>query len=458
MTYRFGLVLVIALNVSGPATATSRKGFDDVDQIVGQRLAQHVHWNQGTREDAAVTKTIEEMLQHKLSADDSVQIALLNNPSLQATFESFGIAQADLVQNGLLQNPILSASVRFPNRSGLTNTEFSISENFLDILFRPLRRNVAAAGFEQAKLRSGEEVLNLAMAVREAYFTLQAGQEMLTLRKAVFEATEVATDLAERQQKAGNIGALDLAMQKGIYHQANLDLKRANSALLADRERLNRLMGLWGDKGHWEITEALPELPKSDPKFEELTSVALAQRLDLTAAKQETQRATRSLTLTKYGRYSTGLNIGVDTEKDVDGTRVTGPILAFELPVFDRKQGTTGRAQSLLRQSERRLASLEADVRSQVRLAYDRLVAAREIVEYSKANILPLQEGIVALSQQHYNFMLLGVYQLIQARQNQITAQRDYIEALRDYWIARTDLEQAVGGRLVIVEEHHDGK
>ena len=44
--------------------------------------------------------------------------------------------------------------------------------------------------------------------------------------------------------------------------------------------------------------------------------------------------------------------------------------------------------------------------------------------------------------------MLLGVYQLIQAKQAEFDAYREYIEALRDYWIARSDLERAVGGRV----------
>jgi outer membrane protein, heavy metal efflux system len=45
--------------------------------------------------------------------------------------------------------------------------------------------------------------------------------------------------------------------------------------------------------------------------------------------------------------------------------------------------------------------------------------------------------------------MLLGGYQLNQAKQIEFEAYREYIEALRDYWIARSDLERAVGTRLM---------
>jgi cobalt-zinc-cadmium efflux system outer membrane protein len=44
--------------------------------------------------------------------------------------------------------------------------------------------------------------------------------------------------------------------------------------------------------------------------------------------------------------------------------------------------------------------------------------------------------------------MLTGVYQLLAAKQAEINAYREYIETVRDYWIARAELERAVGGRL----------
>ena len=62
--------------------------------------------------------------------------------------------------------------------------------------------------------------------------------------------------------------------------------------------------------------------------------------------------------------------------------------------------------------------------------------------------IIPLRHKIVDQAQLHYNGMLLDVLNLLQARQNEIDSGRDYIAALRDYWIARTELERAVGGAL----------
>jgi outer membrane protein, heavy metal efflux system len=87
-------------------------------------------------------------------------------------------------------------------------------------------------------------------------------------------------------------------------------------------------------------------------------------------------------------------------------------------------------------------------VRADVRSSRARVLTARGVVqEYGKV-IVPLRENVVRFSQEQYDAMLIGVYQLIQAKQNEFEAYREYIESLRDYWIARSDLERAVGARV----------
>jgi outer membrane protein TolC len=44
--------------------------------------------------------------------------------------------------------------------------------------------------------------------------------------------------------------------------------------------------------------------------------------------------------------------------------------------------------------------------------------------------------------------MLKGPYDLLLAKQNQLAVERSFIEARRDYWMARAELERAVGGDL----------
>ena len=71
--------------------------------------------------------------------------------------------------------------------------------------------------------------------------------------------------------------------------------------------------------------------------------------------------------------------------------------------------------------------------------------------------MIPLRERIVALAMRHHDAMLLGVYQVLLAKQAEVNAYREYIEAVRDYWIALADLERALGGRLSTHSGGHSG-
>lgn len=441
-------ITLVGLFATGCASARSRKGFDSIQQMVDQRTGAKIHWDQGTQEDEATKQRVRSLLGQPLTVDNAVAIALVNNPSLQATFEEIGIAQADLVQAGLLENPVFAGSVRFPQDGGHTATQFSVSQNFLDLIALPLRRRAAQTQFRSLQLQVADNVLMLEAAVRDAFYTVQGAQQMLGMRKKVLEATLISKDLAETQHKVGNLSALDLTTQQMAYHQAEIDLDRDEAELAKDRERLSLLLGIPNDTDTWTITAPLPDLVSNDPDLKEVEQLALDRRLDLDAARQETVAFRSAITATRFGSGTSGVSLGIETEKDAEGVRATGPTFSLPIPVFDRNQSAVAKSRAKWRQSQKRLEALEASVKSEVRLAFNQLGLSRHIVEYSRANVLPIQEQIVKLSQQHYNFMLLGVYQLILARQNEIIAQRDYINGLRDYWMARTELEKVVGGRL----------
>lgn len=461
MTYKTVGVFIPLICIGvliGCASVPKEAGFSDIQKLMEQRISQHVHWNQGMPEDAAVADAVQSMLQHELTLEETVQIAFLNNRSLQATYEELGIAQADVVQAGLLRNPTFFASFRFMDkavdRHRQTNTEFSVDQDFLDLLMLPLRKKVAAAQFEQEKFRVSNAVLNLAAEVRSAYYTLQADEQTFEMRRTVVQATEAAAELASRQLEAGTLKQLDVDNQQGFYHQAKLDMARTDIQIIADREHLNRLMGIWGTDTTWKLPGRLPALPESEIPLEHLESLAVSQRLDLASARHTVEAVAFSLSLTKKFRYFSVFEFGVDTEHDApDRINLTGPHLTIELPIFDQRQAAIARLEAQLRQSQQQLSVLAIDIRSEVREIRDRLLAARNVVKYYHDVVLPLRQRIVDESQLYYNGMLIGVYELLLAKQNQINAGREYIEALRDFWIATSDLERAVGGHLIATEK-----
>ncbi|MDP3722165.1 MAG: TolC family protein [Candidatus Omnitrophota bacterium] len=441
-----GVVLSGGL-ASGCTTIPRHAGFPDVANTVEARTGLYLQ-QYGGAPTGLVADTIRELLRDELTVDRAVRIALLNNRALQATLEELGIARADAVQASLLSNPIFSGHARVPEETGRTNLELALAQSVVETLLLPLRQRVARAQFEQTKLHVTDAILRFLAEIKTAYYTAQVAEQLVTMRQTVLQATEAAAELAQRQYDAGNIRDFDLATEQAAHEEAQADLTRAETERIATREMLTQFLGFSGpDTGAWRMAATLPDLPASDPSPEALETLAIQERFDLAASRQELEALRRGLTVARFGILPTSA-AGINTETEPDGDRVTGPTWDVEVPIFDWGQATRGRLKAQLRQSQHRLAALEVAVRSDVRTAAARLAAQRQLVARYQDQLVPLRRQIVASSQKHFNYMLIGAFQLLQFKQQEIAAQQAYIEALRDYWIARAELERTVGGRL----------
>ena len=100
----------LLLLLSGCATFDQRAGFSDVRTAVEERSGKRVAWNLGTELDAEAAEDVRRLLAGPLTADAAIQVALLNNRGLQATYAELGVAQADVVQAGLLTNPVFDGA------------------------------------------------------------------------------------------------------------------------------------------------------------------------------------------------------------------------------------------------------------------------------------------------------------------------------------------------------------
>lgn len=114
--------------MSGCTTFDQTAGFSAVSAEVEARSGKQVAWNLGTELDTQVAEKVRALLADKLTADVATQAALLNNRDLQALYAEVGVAQADLVQAGLLSNPIFDAAVTFPatGRSTMDNANWGV--------------------------------------------------------------------------------------------------------------------------------------------------------------------------------------------------------------------------------------------------------------------------------------------------------------------------------------------
>ncbi|MDQ3264154.1 MAG: TolC family protein [Myxococcota bacterium] len=447
---RVGAWLLASALISGCATIRPERGHDEVATLVKERAGADTGWAAGSPEAEKVAERVDVLLRDGLTADRAVEIALVNNPSLQATYEELGVSQADMVQAGLLTNPSLELSLGFPlsGSAGINEHEFSIVQEFLDLFMLPLKTKVANEQFVADTLRVAHEALTTAAEVRKEVIELQTLQQLLEFQRMLRTAAQAAGDLAVAQYRAGNITDLEVAARRADAEQARVDLAQSEFTIVATRESLNRHLGLWGPRTSWNLKQKLAELPRAEPEFERLESLAIRQRLDIVAARKQAALMRQGADLARTWRWFGRVEVGAHTHQDADGPRLLGPTLTLDLPLFDQRQALIARLEAQQRQGERRLAALSVNARSEVREAQANLAAARQLVLHLKDTVMPLRERVLEQAQLQYNGMQIGLYQLLEAKRDQIGSSRDHLEALRRYWVARVELERIVGGKI----------
>jgi cobalt-zinc-cadmium efflux system outer membrane protein len=444
---RHSLAAFLVLLVTACAGVVKERGHEQVAAVVEERTGYKTRWEKGPPDDAQIAEWIRRLVRKGLTRGRAVEIALVNNPDLQVTYEELGISQADMVQAGLLRNPSFGAELGFRVNSGANDElRLSLVQDFLDLFVLPLRKRIAREQFATDTLRVAQRALETAAEVEKGFVAAQASAELVTFRRTIVEGAAAGAELSQRQLEAGNVSELEQATQQATYEQAKLDLARDEIQLVEARERINRLLGLSGETTTWRLAEALPPLPESEAKVEHLESVAIRQRLDVAVARRQVALLSRALDLARTTRLFGRIDVGVDMHRDPNGPLLLGPNLVIELPIFDQRQAVIARLEAQRHQQERKLSAITIGARSEVRLAEARLHAGRQTVLHYRDVLLPLRKRVADQTLLHYNGMFVGTYQLLAAKQGEVDARRGYLEALRDYWSARAELDRAVGG------------
>ena len=447
---RWAGLAVGLLVLAGCASVDLSAGFPEVSAAVEERSAAKIAWSRGPELDQEATEKLRSLLLKKLTADDAVQIAMLGNRDLQAIYADLGVAKADLVQAGLFRNPVLDAAVAFHLGPVRPDLQLGVVFSVLDALYVPLRKRVAAAQFEEAKLRVTGSVLDAIQEVRAAFYVHQADEQLVELRQTVVQALAASFEVSRRLHEAGNITDLDLARDRAAMEAAKLELRATEVTVRQSRERLNDLMGLSGKETAWEIDSRLPDIPAEPLPVSDLEQRAVARSIDLARSRQRIVVAGQQAGYDKATALIPELELGAAAEKEADEPWGVGPAIAIPLPLFDQGQARIARSVTELRRAQQEYYALAVRIRATARAVQERLRGAQDQALYYRDIVLPLQERIVNEAQLQYNAMQIGIFQLLRDRERQIEAGVAYVEALREYWLARADLTQLSIGRLPV--------
>ncbi len=436
-----------ALVVLAGCTTFSRDGgFDTVSTTASERLGKEAVFVRTDQDRDAVAQRTRELLGKPLAMDDAVQVALLNNAGLQASYAELGVSEADLVQAGRLPNPGFSFSrTRWSDNLGITRT---FSANVLAILTLPLATRIERRRFEQTRLETADAMLKVAANARRAYVSAVAAEQSMKYAEQVKDSASAGAELAHRMQQAGNASRLDYAREQAFYADATTQFAKARQHAFAAREKLTRVMGVWGAATQYSLPDRLPDVPGERPELKDLEVFAMQNRLDIQAAKLRTQGVATSLGLSKATRFVNALEVGYLNNFETDKGHEHGYEISVEIPIFDWGSAKVARAEALYMQSANKLAQTAVDARSEVRESYVAYVTNYDIAKHYRDEVVPLRKTISDEMLLRYNGMLASAFDLLADSREQVNAVNGYIDALKDYWLAETDLQLALGGRL----------
>lgn len=438
----FLAVSVVVLG--GCATFSKDAGFGTVERIARERIDKEVRWQRDDDQRESARAAVDNLLASPLSADAAVQVALFNNPGLQATYAELGIAEADLVQAGRMTNPHF-AYLR-TSESGERKLEWTLTFPIVDLLTIPLRTRIERGRFEQVKLAVASDMLDVATDVRQSWIVVVAAEERVRYLGQVKLAAEASAELASRMAEVGNISRLDKMREQVFRAETLAHLDRATQEAVAGRERLTRLLGLSGGDIAFRLPDRLPHLPPEKPTIRDLEARAMAERLDVLAAKQETEGLAASLGLTRATRFINVLELGPAGTKEDPEPWKRGFEASLQLPIFDWGGARVARAEAVYMQALHRVAETAVNARSEVREAYSAYHKAYDAAKRYRDEIVPLRMKIAEENMLRYNGMLISVFELLADAREQVGAVIASIEALRDFWLSESVLQAAFNG------------
>ncbi len=444
-----GAVSLVAA-ISGCATLSPDGDRADVQQLFqGKTTGVTVTLTQNPQ---AVQAAVTDLLKGPVTAETAVRIALLNNPGLQASMATLGVSDADRLQMGRSPNPHFSIG-RFTAGDTL-EIERILRFDVIGLLTLPWKAKWQGQQHEMAKLMAAQDVVRLASDTRKAWINAVAAQQSAIYMRDVKDAADASAELARRMARVGNWSRLQQAREQVFLADATAQLARAEQTNFSEREKLIRLMGLWGQQINFSLAERLPDLPQTVTEMTDVEAQALRARLDVRSAISESSYVADQMGFKTVMGYFDGLSLSLTNSTTFDSAAQSqetrrGFEVELPLPIFDWGGARNARSKAMYLQSTARVREVAVKARSEAREAYHGYRTAYDLARHYRDEVVPLRKFINDELVLRYNGMLASVWDVLADTRAQVMSINSAIEAQRDFWLAEADLQTTLTGTSV---------
>ncbi|MDW7711485.1 MAG: TolC family protein [Deferrisomatales bacterium] len=383
-----------------------------------------------------------------LTLQQALSQAVRHNPELEFYSLEIRGREAEAHQAGLRPNPLLSLEAENVfgsgpfSRTDAAESTLSISQKVELGKKRDLRRHLAEA--ETGVAQSDFDVVKADLLARtsNAFFAVLAAQERLRLSEELLDLATRVFGAAEERVAAGRGAQTETIRPRILVREQQIALEKAHRELAAARAALAALMG----REEADFGFAAGDLSDlfSPPEQAELDRL-LTESPQMVRRVAESERRRRAIRM-EEARPIPDLDIGVGARylRESDDTALILGV-SIPLPLFDRNQGTIAAARSRAAQAraEERSALLQA--KAALAAAHQKMSAARAEAGALRDDILPASKLALESAEYGYRAGKFGLLDVLDAQRTLVAVQEQYLEALRAFHRAASEMERLLG-------------
>ncbi|MEO6220492.1 MAG: TolC family protein [Ginsengibacter sp.] len=333
-----------------------------------------------------------------ISEDEAVSIALYNNAQYQSDLAQISIVQADLIDAGVVSNPLL----RYLLPSGGLNVSGYINFGFDFLWQRPKRIAIAQVEIE----RTSENMIQRGYTVIRDVQTSFADFQLAKDRAAILsQNARVRSEIARLNNirfKLGEISGLEASISRADSAAAFDEFLKVSLDTILRANRLNTLLGYSPDTAIAFKINSVSFLTKKISQGEYL-QLAYENQPELRSAQLAINSAGNKIGWERSRIVNFMATIGFDNVDTKGGSNALPnafqPGIQMELPVLNRNHGKIARARAELMQASYNYVALRQRIANDVADAYNRYEQTYKSYEIYNTNVLPSLEEAVRLTQ-----------------------------------------------------------
>ena len=385
-------------------------------------------------------------LDEGLTEEGAVALALWQNPQFQADLLDLGFSEADLIEAGMLKNPVFS--LLFP--IGPKQLEFALNLPIEFFWQRPYRIAMAKMNAEKVAESLVINGLGLIRDVRISFINYHLARQKMQMAHDEENLQNEITMIASARLRVGEISELEETAFQLL--SAQIREKAILFSRDTQRERIH-LMALIGMPSETIIiadhSPLLDSLRVDNPQ--KLVMRALAARPDLRASEIAIEVAGEKLGWEKSKIFN--LTAVLDANAQGKEGFEMGPGLQVELPIFNWNNAGRTRAETEMKKAAINYRSLSQNITSQVLQAYNDYQAAWKALNLYQEIIVPKAVAAAENAEKAYRLGESSYIEFLVFKRQMLTSKLMAAEAEAELRRSIANLQFSVGSKIISSEE-----